>query len=91
MTARPLGVRLAKAERRHLERLFVHHFRDRRVVANNVTTNLSHTPLAVLHSLTRKGAITYEEVEEVRSIFGVRGYRCLLTSEALALLEGEGR
>jgi hypothetical protein len=80
-------VKLSKAQRRDLERLFVRRRGGERTLLPHVTTISTVTSLRRLHSLQQMGLLTYSEIPDFYGRFGVLGWHFRLTACALAALE----
>jgi hypothetical protein len=81
--------KLTKAQRRDLERLFVAARGGRTALLTHVTTISLVTNLDRLHSLQQMGLLTYSDIANFHSQFGVHGWHCRLTASARAALERE--
>jgi hypothetical protein len=72
-----------------LSKLFVHQFRTdaRRMICDAMTTNSTRTRVGVLHTLVRRGWITYESNESMERLWGAKFWDVKLTSKGRAELE----
>jgi hypothetical protein len=77
----------SKAERSLLERMFVHHFKERRVVSGALTTNATQNRHHDLCQLQRKGLITFDDNRCMQALFGPRFWDVKLTDAGRHLLE----
>jgi hypothetical protein len=81
--------KLTKAQRRDLERLFVRRRGGKAALLTHVTTISLVTHLDRLHALQHMGLLTYSDIANFHSQFGVHGWHCRLTASAQATLERE--
>ena len=58
-----------------------------RIVSSQVTTNSTRVYIGELHMLARKGWITYEDNDSMRSLFGARFWDVQLTDKGRSELE----
>jgi hypothetical protein len=72
-----------KREAGILKRSFSHTFKGRTVISREVHTNATQVTHHELCGLQRKKLITFEEHESFASVFGVRGWKVVLTAAGL--------
>jgi hypothetical protein len=77
----------SKRERGLLERMFVHHFKERRVISGALTTNATQNRHHDLCQLQRKGLISFEDNRSMQALFGPRFWDVKLTDVGRHLLE----
>ena len=82
-------MKLTRAQRRDLERLFVCSRAGRRAVYPHATTISMVTSLRRLRDLAERGLVTYREIPFFYERFRVLGWHCYLTARAHRALERE--
>jgi hypothetical protein len=83
------AVKLSKAQRRDLERLFVKRCDGQSSLSPHVTTISTVTSLRRLAVLEQLGLLRYAEIPDFYARFGVLGWHCRLTTAARGVLERE--
>ena len=82
-------MKLSKAQRRDLERLFVKRCEGRPRLSPHVITISMVTSVRRLDMLRALGLLRYTQISEFQARFGVLGWHCQLTPNAKSVLERE--